>query len=230
MVERRGDQLILDFFTTDNGSKLFAQSIVDCSIKENSDKPPKSIQYWLEQVVDSSRYFTLRILGTQGREATIGIGFRDREQATDLRESMQHYETAMRREQELANSTLQYTIPKLAEGEKIHIKTGKNYHDGSSVSSKPSAKNHSTNSKKNGVPLLLKKPPPSPESAVKESALTAFNNPNETREKGIIISNPGSNQKHDKGAAQDTKPVVLSMGDAVYESNDDDWDTEFQSA
>jgi len=226
LVERRGDQLVLEFFTPEN--KLFAQSVVDCSAKEGSDEPPKRIQYWLEQVVDSSRYFTLRILGGQGREATIGFGFRDREQATDLRESMQHYETAMRREREVANQSnnaLQYHVPKLAEGEKIHINTSKSNDKNSPTSVKKDSK--PSDGKKKMVPLLLKKPPPSPESAA-ESKSPAVN-PKDIKEMRISLGDIDLDKDNtDEKAEQEDDG---ESGVAVYEGDgDDEWDTEFQSA
>jgi len=230
LVERRGDQLVLEFFTAPEG-KLFAQSIVDCSVKEGSDdEPPKRIQYWLEQVVDSSRYFTLRILGGQGREATIGFGFRDREQATDLRESMQHYENSIRREQEAAkhsNSALQYHIPKLAEGEKMHINTGK---DGDTASAKKDSKSaaSATDGKKKAVPLLLKKPPPSPKSAAQEKPEVVVN-PKVLAEMRISLGDVDLEKEHEAAVAAQ-EPGASSGVAAVYEGDEEDWDTEFQSA
>ena len=219
LVERRGDQLVLEFFTLEG--KLFAQSLVDCSMKEGSDEPPKRIQHWLEQVVDSSRYFTLRIVGGQGREATIGFGFRDRDQATDLRESMQHYEKAMRREQEVANqahSTLQFHIPKLAEGEKIHVKTGKLSENGSPKTARQS--DESSDGKRKTVPLL-KKPPPSPNSA--DRAKPPAVNPDEIG--GIQLNLEHIVLENDQMAT-----IGDNSGGAVYEGDEDEWDTEFQSA
>ena len=214
---------MLDFFTAEG--KLFAQSLVDCSVKEGSDEPPKRIQHWLEQVVDSSRYFTLRIVGGQGREATIGFGFRDRDQATDLRESMQHYEKSMRREQEVANqahSTLQYRIPKLAEGEKIHVKTGKVSDNGSPKAAKKN--DESSDGRRKTVPLL-KKPPPSPVSADRATPPPAVN-PNDIGE--IQISLERIDLAKDQRATEEEDGD--NSGGAVYEGDEDEWDTEFQSA
>ena len=222
LVERRGDQLVLDFFTAEG--TLFAQSIVDCSVNGASDEPPKRIQYWLEQVVDSSRYFTLRILGGQGREATIGFGFRDRDQATDLRESMQHYENSMRREQQVASegsTALQYQIPILAEGEKIYVKTSKSSNKGSPKASKKNDKLCDGKTKR--LPLL-KKPPPSPSLSAR--VLPPAVNPDDIREMRISLE--------DIDLESDLKVTEEKDGDnsgaAVYEGDEDEWDTEFQSA
>ena len=40
------------------------------------------VKSFLEQVVDSSRYFVVKIQGQGNREALIGFGFRDRDAAT----------------------------------------------------------------------------------------------------------------------------------------------------
>ena len=145
LVERRGDALYLDF-SKDDG-KLFAQSKMDI----HGDTEFK-LNHWLEQVVDSSRYFALKIQGAAGREATIGFGFRDRDQATDLRESLQHYEKSIAREKDAAKS-ISYSIPKMSDGEKIHV----NVKGGKSSTAKHKKE---SGGGKGSVPLLLKKPPP----------------------------------------------------------------------
>lgn len=187
LVERQDDQLVLEFrkvmedpssSSSNNDPPVFAQSVIDCSIKKVDQDPPQ-IRHWIEGTVDSSRYFTLRISSsTNNREALIGFGFRDRDQATDLRESLQFYEASMKRDYEatmLKSKASEYSIPRLAEGERIHVHTGK---DGSNNSSKKK----STNSPKSAVavPILLKKPPPAPEPAVTPS--TSNHNINEKQE------------------------------------------------
>jgi Protein of unknown function (DUF1681) len=208
--------------------KLFAQSVIDCTPNTNNNAggaggaagPPKRIQNWLEQVVDSSRYFTLKIAGQGGREAMIGFGFRDREVATDLRESMQHYENSIRREVEatetLANAP-KYSIHKLAEGEKIHVNTGK---EGSTSSRVKKDVQPGPTSSNKAIPLLLKKPPPSG-PADRSSSL---NNSDPVQALAIDIGN--IDIQADGGAPNSDD----SSGAAVYEGDDDDWDTEFKSA
>lgn len=197
LVERRADQLVLEFRVKDT---VFAQSTIDCT---NNRK----LSHYLDFVRDSSRYFTLKI-SKNGREATIGFGFRDRDQATDLRESLQHYENSIRREQEaseaLANAP-QYHIPKLKEGEKIHVNTGR----------KESSREKKKSTKKTGVPLL-KKPPPSPpaEKSVGMAAGTV-------QQLAINMSGIDLDNKSD----QDD-----SSNGAVYEGDEEEWATEFVSA
>jgi Protein of unknown function (DUF1681) len=170
VVERRDDQLVLEFrkvveepsaFSTT--PPVFAESIIDCSIQQ-SDQDPPQIRHWIEGTVDSSRYFTLRIVSSaNNREALIGFGFRDRDQATDLRESLQFYEASMKRDYEatlLMSKVSEYSIPKLAEGERMHVRTGK---EGTNNSPKRKGSSKSTST---SFPILLKKPPPAPEQAV----------------------------------------------------------------
>jgi len=71
------------------------------------------VDYWIQPVVDSSRYFALRITNndsdsasssannntnTKRREAWIGIGFRERNDAMNLKMSLQEYVHAMEKE------------------------------------------------------------------------------------------------------------------------------------
>ena len=79
LVERRADAFVLEF--QHSGNQVFAQAT--CDVTKGG-----SAARFLEQVVDSSRYFVVKIQGGGGREALIGFGFRDRDQATDLRESL----------------------------------------------------------------------------------------------------------------------------------------------
>lgn len=154
---------------------LFARSTV--RLDATAVSPP--IQYWAEPVVDSSRYFVLRISDEQKkREAHIGIGFRDRDDATNFRMGMQEYERAVQRdrtaqemqrqqqvdEQRQRNtdgtgittaSTEDDSVTKLSlkEGEKIHVK----------LKSPSNRKNTASQAAKvvGTGGLLLKKPPPS---------------------------------------------------------------------
>lgn len=61
---------------------LFAQS----TIHVDFTNPSHNIEHWVNPVVDSSRYFALRIEDSKsGREAFIGVGFRERTDATNFR-------------------------------------------------------------------------------------------------------------------------------------------------
>jgi len=147
LVERRGDTLTFSFLAAPDNN-LFAQAIIDITTGQ-------MMKHCLEQVVDSSRYFVLKIQSSTGREATIGFGFRDREEATDLRECLQHYEKSIRREKQASTGeTESYHVPVLKQGEKIHVdrNSGK-----TTITKVPGGAGQSA------VPLL-KKPPPAPAS------------------------------------------------------------------
>jgi adaptin ear-binding coat-associated protein 1/2 len=104
-IERRGDVLLLIFtYTIDGqkGSKLFALCSIDIlNAKGGGEKGgggvhqhhPK-LEHYVEAVVDSTRYFVIRVTDEKaGREALIGLGFRDREEAGDFRAALAKYET-----------------------------------------------------------------------------------------------------------------------------------------
>jgi adaptin ear-binding coat-associated protein 1/2 len=157
-------------------SSLFAQSIV--TVTEH-----QTLQYFLEPVVDSSRYFVLKIEDSAShRTAHIGIGFRERDDASNFTLAMQDYERSIQRQfkaeamhtkferlqQEAAAaggggddetpSDLAQQVSKLTlkEGEKIRINLmGRK----SSSQSKDTISKESKKSASAGVIPLLKKPP-----------------------------------------------------------------------
>ena len=140
-VERRDNDLYL-LFTTDNHTKLFALSKLD---EENAAKS-------IETVMDSSRYFVTEIQNAQAKKSIrIGFGFRERDVAIDLLGNLQQFRKSIQREL-LAKNMKVAEIPKLAEGEKIHVNIG----GGSSKKKKLTAKKEGGGSAK---PILLKKPP-----------------------------------------------------------------------
>jgi Protein of unknown function (DUF1681) len=153
-VERRNNDLYL-LFTTDHHSKLFALA------KLHPDNAAKSV----EPVMDSSRYFVVQIQAgtttttTTTKSAYIGFGFRDRDVAIDLVGNLQQFQKSIQREQQ-AKTMKVAEIPKLAEGEKMHISFGNN----STSKKKPASTNTALKKPKStnggsGSPLLLKKPP-----------------------------------------------------------------------
>lgn len=193
VVERREDVLVLEFYA-DGG--IFAQSQLDVS------KGGTTAQL-LEQCVDTSRYFAVKIQGAGGREALIGFGFRDRDQATDLRESLQHYEKSIQRESEAHDSVGNYHVPQLAEGEKIHVgmKTGKTR-----------VVKAGTNIKKTGAVPLLKKPPSSEDDS---SATTQ-------QLERISVSMEGIDLNAGIGDATSDEESCV----AVFDGEDDQWKIE----
>lgn len=261
-MERRGDCLVLEFrqkpedthqqqpppatFGRNISSTIFAQAVIDCSLplatsSGTAGEPPttllqqqRKIQHWIEGTIDSSRYFTLRITSGGGREALIGFGFRDRDQAIDLRESLQHYEASMRREYEAstmnnsdntASTISKYTIPKLADGERIHVRTGKSSDGNKATKSKSKATDSPTKSDR---PILLKKPPP-PNINISTNAIAShlsydLNNRCDVTTTAATTTTPS--QSDDVNC----NLVVLQPEAMDNDDDDDDWDTEFVSA
>ena len=106
VVMRRDDACLLRLLT-DRPKKdgppgatephLFAK----CVIELDFANPTKKIEHWVEAVVDSSRYSVVRISDERtGREAHVGIGFRERSDAVNFKMSLQEYENALRRERQ----------------------------------------------------------------------------------------------------------------------------------
>jgi hypothetical protein len=95
-IERRGYALLL-VFTYTHGSqgknKLFALCTIDLVEKEHP------LDHYVEAALDSTRYFVVRVTDEKaGREALIGLGFREREEAGDFRAALAKYESDISRE------------------------------------------------------------------------------------------------------------------------------------
>jgi hypothetical protein len=95
-VERRGDALLLLFTYVQDGkqgSTLFALCCIDL-INGNHD-----MNHHVLTVGDSSRYFVVRVSDEKGeREAVLGLGFRERDEAADFRAAISHYVNAVIKE------------------------------------------------------------------------------------------------------------------------------------
>ena len=214
-VERRGDTLVLEFQAENGG--VFAQSTLDIT------KGGK-VEQFLEQCVDTSRYFAVKIQGGGGRTATIGFGFRDRERATDLREALQYYKKSIEREIESKNApTLNFHIPKLAEGEKIHI-GGKSGKTKVVKDSKKGGAVPLLGKKPPGGPVLLKKPPPSASSSTSppptsdETQSTSAPKQEEPVE-NLSIDMSAISMKEDSPPMGDPDPSEA----AVFDGDDFEW-------
>ena len=169
-------------------SYLFAQS----TIKVGADDH-KKLEHWVESVIDSSRYFAVRIRDSKtGREAFIGVGFRERNDATNFRMTMEDYCNALRKEEKAQELHRQFeqsiedqscekedgvregqsSLPpamsnlSLKEGEKIHI----NIKGGGGGSKRVTPAKSSKQTPKKGGLVGLRKPPPPPSDATKEAS------------------------------------------------------------
>mmetsp|Transcript_56430 Transcript_56430/g.168879 ORF Transcript_56430/g.168879 Transcript_56430/m.168879 type:complete len:244 (+) Transcript_56430:572-1303(+) len=211
---------------------LFAQARVQLSF----EKPIQKMEHWVEICVDTSRYFVIRISDERtGREAHIGMGFRERNDALNFKMSLQDYESALRRERKAEAIHMHYeereralsedagegeasslesppspvaSMSKLSlkDGEKIHVNLKK-----SSERSKRSATSGMISGKivgKGG--LLLKKPPPSGTSALSD--------------KVVVISGAEKVIEADTSfAASDTDSAVAVGSVDVLDDDDEEW-------
>lgn len=95
-VERRGDALLLVFTYIKEGqpgSTLFALCCIDL-INGNQD-----MNHHVLTVGDSSRYFVVRVSDEKmERQALLGLGFRERDEAADFRAAISHYVNAVIKE------------------------------------------------------------------------------------------------------------------------------------
>ncbi|KAG0165279.1 hypothetical protein DFQ28_011072 [Apophysomyces sp. BC1034] len=115
----------------------------------------------VEAVLDSSRYFVLKI-EHEGRHAFIGMGFQERSDAFDFNVALQDFEKQLRAEKQAAERVVS-TEPKkdysLREGQTINISIGQ-------VGAKRTRPRPSTTSDNPGlVPLI---PPPPSAAQVKQ--------------------------------------------------------------
>jgi len=162
------------------------------SAQQQPQTPKPSMDYWVEPVTDSSRYFAMRISDEQtGREAHVGMGFRERNDALSFKMSLQEYENIMRKEAKVqsmldsanVNSSTEIVghadeISTLAQGEgtgistesiaavsRLSLKEGEKIHVNIKGTSGASLKNRSKKGQHDGgsmkPPMLLRKPPSS---------------------------------------------------------------------
>lgn len=99
-IERRGDILLIVFsFQKEvdgvpKGSALFALSKIDLI-----GAPHLPMDHYVQNVNDSSRYFVVRVVSEQSeREALVGLGFREREEAADFVQCLTNYHNSIARE------------------------------------------------------------------------------------------------------------------------------------
>lgn len=115
----KGNTLIVMLEDANTG-ELFAQ----CPVREQGSKA-------IDPVIDSSRYFALRIESGDGKHAFIGLGFRDRNLAYDFNATMQDHWKGVARAKEAAELRDEMEARALNEpvrdlslkdGEKLNIK------------------------------------------------------------------------------------------------------------
>jgi hypothetical protein len=133
-----------------NSGELFAQ----CEYREDNNS--------VEPVIDSSRYFVLRIEDqASGKHAYIGMGFQERSEAFDFNVALQDFTKHLKNENA---PKVEYTGPKVdyswKEGETININIGKLKKSASSTKNTlPSTTTQNQSTNPNDFVLLP--PPPS---------------------------------------------------------------------
>mmetsp|Transcript_17011 Transcript_17011/g.47094 ORF Transcript_17011/g.47094 Transcript_17011/m.47094 type:complete len:255 (-) Transcript_17011:750-1514(-) len=149
-VERRNNELFL-IFTSENHTKIFALAKY---LHKTSVEP----------VVDSSRYFVTQLWSNdpaqKRRTAFIGFGFRERDNALDLLQSLQGFQRSIQREHDakaMIDKAASNVMPTLKAGEKMHISFGSKK---KSTIVKGGGKRPSQSGDGPKKPFLLKKPPP----------------------------------------------------------------------
>lgn len=145
-------------------------------------------------------------------------------QATDLRESLQHYQRAMERESQSESAPASnFKVPELAKGEKIHVSVPRG-----------KARSKQKSSGGGGGALLLKKPPP----------------PADGKGAPLLKKPPppadGAGVDTEAAEAKPVEKLTINMGDinldkdgeengdegsdgAVFEGDEDQWKTEFDA-
>ncbi|GBG27394.1 Adaptin ear-binding coat-associated protein 1 [Hondaea fermentalgiana] len=90
-VISKGDKVYLQILQLPESSAGLPQLFASCPIKLDTDasKPASKLDYFVQSVVDSSRYFVIRVQDeVSKRHAYIGIGFQERQSAFDLRAAL----------------------------------------------------------------------------------------------------------------------------------------------
>jgi hypothetical protein len=92
-VERRGDILLVVFTYKKEGSPPALFAVCKIDLEENP------MEHFVQAVGDSSRFFAVRVTDEKGgREAIIGLGFKEREESADFQQCLVNYQNAMARE------------------------------------------------------------------------------------------------------------------------------------
>ena len=174
-------------------SYIFAQSEIKIDI--SASRPSQKLEYWVDPVTDSSRYFAVRIKDSKtGREAFIGVGFRERSDATNFRMCLDDYIDSLKREEKAEQLRRQFEesltttnhTPKDGEDSeavdeddnmpspppsKLSLKEGEKLH----INITTTTNRRTPKVKKQGTGLLggLKKPPPPPDASTASESSTS---------------------------------------------------------
>jgi len=94
-IERRGDILLVVFSYKKEGRPPALFAVCKIELVDTNH----SMSHYVQPVGDSSRYFAVRVTDEKGgREAIVGLGFREREEAADFGQCLTNYNNAIARE------------------------------------------------------------------------------------------------------------------------------------
>lgn len=86
----KGEAAMLQLFNIEKDKGLVAACPIALDLDQS--KPEANLEFWVEQVKDSSRYFVIRMVDPKTkRQALLGIGFRDRNAAFEFQEALEHH-------------------------------------------------------------------------------------------------------------------------------------------
>jgi len=218
---------------------LFAQCKVQLDMSSNSldsgrstptQHPKPKMDYWVEPVVDSSRYFAIRISDeSSGREAHVGMGFRERNDALNFKMSLQEYENTMRKEALVLENRMSDAISEsslslsgsigekssdvpfesIAAVSKLSLKDGEKIH----VNLKGPGRSRSKKNQQDGnaikPPFFLRKPPPPSSSATSTGG-------------AAVVFNTDVFPPNRTGHSHDMSSVV-ALAETMDTDDDDEW-------
>ncbi|KAJ8639239.1 hypothetical protein MRB53_015933 [Persea americana] len=196
-----------------NSGELFAACFVLPGQRENS----------VETVLDSSRYFVLKIEDGAGKHAFIGLGFAERNEAFDFNVALSDHEKYVKREHEKetgdATDDSQIDIHpavnhRLKEGETIRINVKNKPSSGTGMLSAAGLSGGTTATKK---PSALA-PPPSGTGKTRSPLPPPPNDPAAARMTsghGVGLKGPKENTRHAVDAFSDLSQIERSLPSAT---------------
>mmetsp|Transcript_15799 Transcript_15799/g.23252 ORF Transcript_15799/g.23252 Transcript_15799/m.23252 type:complete len:292 (-) Transcript_15799:68-943(-) len=236
VVERLDNTCLVKFFAEKINANGIGSSVTLFAQSNITVSETQKLEYYLESVVDSSRYFAVKIEDLKtSRTAHIGVGFRERDDASNFRMALQDYERSMQREiqaeamhhkyeeEEQVGDKVIDAVPQvlskltLKEGEKIYLNI--KGHEKSENSKKKI-----TVSSSGGPVPLLKKPPP-PASAVLDTPYADCVVSLKELEKDNLKSSSSSSEVGSECAVASEVDTIRDVED----DDEDDW-TEFESS
>lgn len=116
---------IFEISSSDRDSLSVTINLEDPKTGELFAASPYSSEAVVQQALDSSRFFAVRVVGEGGMKATLGLGFEDRSDAFDFGIALREARKVLGWEKPKASETSDAMRDfSLKEGEKIHIQVG----------------------------------------------------------------------------------------------------------